>query len=348
MDIPFELETGQAVGVTRHELNRILALQDGTAALLYCYLLSTAPQPFDIQQAALVMGVSGQEATRTFALLKEKGLISTVTPPLEFKPTAPVFKAAAANEPPPRTRGLVNDERPTYTTAQIVGAMEHRGDFSAVVREAESRMGKMLSPSDLQTLYGIYDWRGLPAGVIYLLITHCVEEARERYGPGRPPTMKAIDKEAALWEREGVDTESRAEEYLSEIADRRTRRNEIMSLLQIRGRAPSPTEDRYLKEWTCHSIDLIALAYDKTVIRTGNLSWKYMDTILKNWKAKNLTTPEDVESGDVIAAPKKTAPSAQPAKARGAAVDTGAGAREHAAVEEMKDFLKRLRVEEDF
>ena len=350
MDIPFELETGQAVGVTRHELNRVLALQDGAAALLYCYLLATAPQPFDTQQAALVMGVNGQEAARAFALLKEKGLVSTITPPLEFKPTAPVFKPIGTVPPPTASpRGLVSDERPVYTSAQIADAMEQRGDFLAVVREAESRMGKVLSPSDLQTLYGVYDWRGLPAGVINLLITHCVEEARERYGPGRPPTMKSIDKEAALWEREGIDTDSRADEYLAELADRRTRRYEIMSLLQIRGRAPSSTEDRYLREWTEYSIDLISLAYDKTVIRTHGMNWNYMDKILKNWKAKNLTTPEDVESGDSLVPVKKVmspVPSSQPVRSRQANTETGPGERERAAVNEMKDFLKSLRDEE--
>ena len=346
MGITFELETGQAVGITRHELNRLLALQDGTAALLYCYLLSTAPQQFDTQQAALVMGVDGQEVTRAFARLKEKGLVSTVAPPLEAAPAVALNPEPAAAEPQLRGgRGLVSDERPAYTSAQITGALEHRGDFLAVVREAESRMGKILSPSDLQTLYGIYDWRGLPAGVINLLITHCVEESRERYGPGRPPTMKAIDKEAAMWEREGVDTESRAEEYLAELADRRARRYELMSILQIRARAPSPTEERYLKEWVNHSIDLISLAYDKTIVRTGGLNWKYMDAILKNWNAKNLKTPEEVESGD-IAAPKKAVPSSQPARSR-VQVESGPGERERAAVEDMKNFLKRLRVEEE-
>ncbi|MCL1795284.1 MAG: hypothetical protein FWG37_00185, partial [Clostridia bacterium] len=43
-----------------------------------------------------------------------------------------------------------------------------------------------------------YGGGGPPAGVTTLLITHGLEEARELTGPGRPPTMKSIDKEAAL------------------------------------------------------------------------------------------------------------------------------------------------------
>lgn len=346
MGISFELETGQAAGVTRHALNQLLAMQDGTAALLFCYLLAN-PQPFDIQQAALVIGADGQEVARAFARLKERALLSTVASPLEFKPSAPVFKSQerALEHKPASPRGLIDDERPAYTSAQITQALDKCGDFHAVVREAESRLGKMLSSSDLQTLYGIYDWRGLPAGVINLLLTHCAEEARERYGAGRPPTMKSIDKEAAVWEREGIDTEQRAEDYLVELAERRTHRYEIMSVLQIRGRAPSATEDRYLKEWSAYSTDLISLAYDKTVIRTGNLNWKYMDAILKNWSAKNLTTAEEVENGDTVGV-KKPMPSAQPARARVQA-EAGAGEHEHAAVEDIRDFLKRLRTEEE-
>jgi DnaD/phage-associated family protein len=192
----------------------------------------------------------------------------------------------------------------------------------------------------------MYDWRGLPPGVLSLLITHCVQEARERYGPGRPPTLKQIDREAAAWEREGVDTEARAEAHLAELAERRALRGEVLSLLQIRGRAPSTTEERYIKDWlqSGFSVELIALAYDKTVVRTGALSWKYMDTILKSWNEKRLTTPEEVEQGDTRR--QTGAPSAQPksARARQSAQET-AGQHERDAVEDMRDFLKRLREE---
>jgi DnaD/phage-associated family protein len=354
MDMSFQLQTGQAVGVTCHALNQLLSLQDGTAALLFCYLLAN-PQPLDAQQASLVLGVDGLEVTRAFMRLKEALLLSTITP--SFRDSAPVYRptaAAVAPSPPPppelsHTKGLAIDDRPTYTSGEIAHALENRNDFSAVVKETETRLGKILSNNDVQTLYRIYDWRGLPAGVLHLLITHCVEEARER--GGNMPKLSQIDREAAVWEKKGIDNELRAEEYLVELAERRTNRFKIMSMLHIRGRAPSTTEEKYMNEWVTagHSLDLISLAYDKTVIRTGGMNWKYMATILRNWEAKGLTTPEEVEGGEPLL-PKyqdtKKTPSSQPTRSKTMYATETAGVREKAAVDDISSFLKRVRSEE--
>jgi len=352
MDMSFQLQTGQAVGVTCHALNQVLALQDGTAALLFCYLLAN-PQPLDAQQASLVLGVDGLEVTRAFMRLKEASLLSTAgrCPAGQYGgavPEPPRTKPEPVDEPShtTHTKGLAVDDRPTYTSGEIAYALENQNDFSAVVKEAETRLGKVLSNNDLQTLYRIYDWRGLPAGVLNLLITHCVEEARER--GGNMPKLNQIDREAAVWEKKGIDNELRAEKYLTELAERRTNRFKIMSMLHIRGRAPSATEDKYMNEWVTagHSLDLISLAYDKTVIRTGGMNWKYMATILKNWETKGLTTPEEVESGEPLLpryqGAKKT-PSSQPARSKTAYAPETAGVREKAAVDDISSFLKRVR-----
>ena len=43
---------------------------------------------------------------------------------------------------------------------------------------------------------------------------------------------------------------------------------------------------------------MIALAYDRTVTRTGKLAWAYMNSILRSWAEKELFTAEAVEKGD--------------------------------------------------
>ena len=369
-------------------------MQDGAAALLFCYLLAH-PEPLDFGQAEFTLGADEKELKRAFCLLRDAGLLLPLPAPsipavdngqltidngqfaqdfgqseyelpdvtdapavydVPLVPEAPELPDAPEPEiqPEPRAaavverpRGLDPGERPNYDSGQITDALRANASFKDVVREAESRLNKVLSPSDLQTLYGIYDWRGLPPGVISLLINHCVEEARERYGPGRPPTLKQIDKEAASWEREGVDTETRAEAHLADLAERRELRSEILATLQIRNRLPTATEERYIKDWiqSGHSIDLIMLAYDKTIIRTGNLSWKYMDTILKSWKEKRLTTAAEVEESD---APRERAPTTKPRAAeRFSGRQPAAGQMERAAVDDMRDFLRRLREDQE-
>ena len=36
------------------------------------------------------------------------------------------------------------------------------------------------------------------------------------------------------------------------------------------------------------------LAYDRTVLKTGRLQWKYMDSIVRSWHGKGLHTPEEI------------------------------------------------------
>ncbi len=340
--MPFELQIGQAVGVTRQVLNQVLSLQDGNAALLFCYLLSIQ-EPYKEETAVSVLNVEPEVLRRALQRLQQAGIVIETQ-----QQTQQTYQPQQAPEAP---RGLVSDERPIYSSKQIADVMTGTVDFRNVVRETETLLGRSLSSSDMQILFSIYEWRGLPPGVMYLLVTHCMEEARQRYGPERPPTLKQIDKEAAQWERDGIDTEARAEAYLAELADRKTLRQQVMGILSIFGREPSPTEARYINEWLSYglSAELIGLAYDKTVLRTGNLSWKYMDTILKSWHDKKLLTPEEVETGDVrkaIPQQQINHPTSQPQKPSFRPPQEP-GSHEKAVVDEMKEFLKRMRQEQE-
>ena len=78
-----------------------------------------------------------------------------------------------------------------------------------LVPQTEEKLGKRLKTADLQILAGLYDDLGLPADVIYLLVCHCVTRSEERYGPGRRPTLRQIEKEA-ITGRSGASSIRRA------------------------------------------------------------------------------------------------------------------------------------------
>ena len=71
-------------------------------------------------------------------------------------------------------------------------------------------------------------------------------------------------------------------------------------LLGIKGRALSPTENKFLSSWLEMGFDdeLIEMAYDRTLTNTGGLKWGYMNGILKSWHEKGLHTPADVRDKD--------------------------------------------------
>ena len=146
-----------------------------------------------------------------------------------------------------------------------------------------------------------------------LLIHHCAERARKRYGEGRLPSMYAIEKEAYRWCNREIMTLELAEEYLASLEKQEEDMEQLARTLQICGRSPTPTERKYMEEWLAMGfpMEALALAYDRTVVGTGKLVWKYMDRILRSWQEKGLRTLSDIEEKDSRGSARRAAPAAQ-------------------------------------
>ena len=267
--------------LTAEEANRLLASADGTAALLYLHILTSGG--FSVTAAAAALRCTTAETARAAETLRRLGLLEKPQPPL-----------------PP-------SELPPVRTEDIVACVDTDSAFRGVVTEAEKTLGRVLSGHDLELLFGLYDSLGLPADVIMLLLHHCVEEYQARSGPGRMPTMRFVEKEGWFWAREEIMTLDAAEEHLRRGRERKEAVGAVMETLQIRGRELTPTERRYVEGWLALGFgeETIAIAYDRTVSRTGRLAWKYMDTILQSWSQKGLMTPEAIEKNDPRDRPKR-------------------------------------------
>ena len=133
-----------------------------------------------------------------------------------------------------------------------------------------------------------------------MLLHHCAEECRRRYGPGRVPTMRQIEKEAYIWVNREIMTLEQAEEYIRSREEMREGTEQLRRSFGIRDRQISPTERKYIEGWFAlgFGVEAIELAYDRTVTNTGSLKWSYMDKIIRSWHEKGLFTPEEIEQGD--------------------------------------------------
>jgi len=172
--------------------------------------------------------------------------------------------------------------------------------FRSLTAEVERKLGKRLTTPDLSILLGLYDYLGLSADVIFLLVNHCVERMAKQYGPGRRPTMRQIEKEGYAWARRGIDTQERAADYLKQYAQKQGRLPRYMQVLQLGDRPAAPSEEKYLLAWLDWGFppETVALAYDRTIFKCHELKWGYLNGILKNWHSKGLHTVEEVEKGE--------------------------------------------------
>lgn len=260
------------------QADRLIGRGDGDAALLYLCLLR-ADRGVTAQELQRRMKWSQLRLHAAETALQELGLIDR---PPEQKPPEPA------------------QERPVYTADDLTDLLTGDAGFRMLVPQTEEKLGKRLKTADLQILAGLYDDLGLPADVIYLLVCHCVARSEERYGPGRRPTLRQIEKEGYHWAQRGLFDQESASRYLRDWNVRRSAMSRYMQVLGLGDRRPVESEERYITDWMDKGFppETVALAYDKTVFYKKELNWRYLNGILRRWHENGWHTEEEVRQSD--------------------------------------------------
>ena len=260
------------------QADRLIGRGDGDAALLYLCLLR-ADRGVTAQELQRKLKWSQLRLHAAETALQELGLIDR---PPEQKPPEPA------------------QERPVYTADDLTDLLTGDAGFRMLVPQTEEKLGKRLKTADLQILAGLYDDLGLPADVIYLLVCHCVARSEERYGPGRRPTLRQIEKEGYHWAQRGLFDQESASQYLRDWNVRRSAMSRYMQVLGLGDRRPVESEERYIADWMDKGFppETVALAYDKTVFYKKELNWRYLNGILRRWHENGWQTEEEVRQSD--------------------------------------------------
>ena len=260
-----------SITITAEELDRLLGRADGNAALLFLHI--RAAGGFSLGRAARELKCTESELLAAAGLLRSLGLLE---------------------EPPERT------ETPEYTAEDLSRRAREDLGFEALVREAERCLGHVLSSNDLRLLLGLYDYWGLDLEVIMTLLHYAVDRFEAEHGPGRRPTMRYVEQEGRFWAKCEVRNLADAEDLIARQKARRSALAQTQEVLQIQGRKLTKTEREYLEQWLAWGFppESIAIAYDRTMVSTGRLQWKYMNSILERWRTARLFSPAQIEQGD--------------------------------------------------
>ncbi len=264
--------------IPKEHMHKLLSAANGDAALLYLYIHSgNAPEG---AERALQLGSSRLGCAA--ATLRQLGLW-----------------------PEPKPAVINMGERPRYTEQDVLCAMEDDRSFHALYGEVQRLLGRSLNTEELKILLGFVRYLGLPTEVISVLICYCKDRARRR-GSNRNPSLRTIEKEAYAWAEQGIDSMEEAVAFIQAQNLRASRLRQLMDTLQIRGRNLTPGEEKYALQWISWGFekDAIALAYDKTCLNTGGLSWAYMNKILARWHDAGWHTAQQVQEGDKKPIPK--------------------------------------------
>jgi len=254
------------------DVRKLLGAASGDAALLYLYIHSGG----EVAGAEKTLGFTQTKMSCAAATLRQLGLW-----------------------PEERKNPIASGERPNYSEKDVLDAMDTDNSFRLLYGEVQRLMGRSLNTEELKILLGFTRYLGLPAEVISVLVSYCKERARQK-GSLRNPSLRTIEKEAYSWAEQGIDTLEEAAAYIHNQNARNSRMQQMMTQLQIRGRTLTQAEEKYARNWLDMGFEdgVIALAYEKTCVNTGGLSWPYMNKILTSWHTAGYKTAEQVRNGD--------------------------------------------------
>ena len=241
----------------------LAGLRDGDAALLYACLASSQQSLFPAQAAA-ALDFTPERMKKATELLCVYGLIA--------KNTAP----------PPR-------EEPSYPGETLAAVRENDPVFSGLCSYFEAAAGRILNRRELETLLSVRETLCLPPDVMALLIGDCAQRHRL--------TAREVERVAYQWYDLGLDQYEKACAYLRQRQERATQGAKVLELFGIHNRLPGETEQKYIDQWMQMGIseDLLRLAYDRTLLGAGKLSWPYLNKILLSWQKKGVRTAEDAK-----------------------------------------------------
>lgn len=264
--------------VDRSSVQKLLSAASGDAALLYLYIQS-GNDPAEAESALRLTAGRYQCAAAT---LRQLGLW-----------------------PEEKTRFIPSGERPQYSEQDVSSTMNQSGEFRRLYGEIQRLLGRTLNTEELKIVLGFVRYLGLPADVICVLVCYCKDRAKQR-GSLRNPSLRTIEKEAYAWAEQGIDTMEEAGAYIQNQNMRRSRMGELKKLLQIRNRELTAAEERYADTWLEMGFDndALAMAYERTCLNTGGMSWAYMNKILTRWHEAGYHTAQQIQAGDKKPLPK--------------------------------------------
>lgn len=273
-----KLAEEENIVLSAHLVRRLTETNSGDACLLYLWLRRGGDA---MDEAALRDKLAWEQARFEAAkrTLADAGLVR-------------VHEAQERGEAPETP--VRAEQMPEYSDEDVAHRLEGDGAFARLLREVERRLGP-LSAVSVKMLLGLREHLGLPDDVIYLLVNDCIARKEARFGEGRRPTMREIEKEGYAWARRELFSARAVDEYLKRRQARCEQYPAYQAVLQLGARPLSASEERYVAKWIEMGFppETIAIAYDKTVLRCHEFRWPYCDGILKKWHEKGLHAPDE-------------------------------------------------------
>lgn len=208
--------------------------------------------------------------------------VSEVTKPqIRTVPEPPKLQSEAVSE-------IAQKETNMLSPKQMERLSENE-EFKWLTSIIENYLGKLLTPADIELVAFLYATLNFSSELILYLYDYCISESKTK-----PSYIKKV---ALAWDEAGVRTVQDAEAI---SADYRTVYNTVRRAFGIK-RSLAEAEKIFITNWTMtmhFSYEMIMEACNRTILATGEPSFKYANKILCEWQKNNIVTIEDLTSFD--------------------------------------------------
>ncbi len=179
----------------------------------------------------------------------------------------------------------------SYTLTEIASVRERDSAFGSLVDYFEKISGHLYNSAEQGIVLYLYDTLGIDCEVIMGIAQYCASLGKN--------SVRYIEKTVINITESGVKTYAELESYLASQKKNTDFRTAVKEIIGAKDRALSKAEcthiDRWQKEYGC-DLELVSLAYEKTVAKINKPQVSYMSKILESWYEKGLKTPAEVDA----------------------------------------------------
>lgn len=182
--------------------------------------------------------------------------------------------------------GKVQINVAAYSRSDLMTAMQGNEKIKQLFTLSSQLLNKTLNTNDMNIIYMFYDYLKFPPEVIFSLLEYCVSSGKSN--------MRYIEKVALSWADNEINTAAKASAFIRQRNKESLFEKKYKTMFKISGRDFTESELKLLKTWINDlkaSDEEIMKAYETTVVNTGKVAFKYMDSVLRNIRAATQGQP---------------------------------------------------------
>ena len=251
---------------------------NGAYVKVYLYILNLAVKReyMSCAEIAKELNLTESDILNAIDYWKKEGAIEEVQGNLLIKDGKKNFSGiiVEAEEKP---------EKPVYDSMQVAERVSKDAALSDMMGLSQEIFGRILTSSEMESIFWIYDELKFSPEALLLLIEYCVSKGKTN--------MKYIEKVAIVWSEKGAYEADSVYEIIQAEEQKNGYIYSVRKVLGILDRGLSQSEEQYLIKWKNEcgmNEEMVALAYDYCMLQTAKLSFPYMDRIIERWHKEGI------------------------------------------------------------